>query len=39
MYKTPGVYIWRGDSTEGFLRYVFGGGGLYMEGLIFEILP
>ena len=24
-----------GDLTEGFLRYGFGGGGLYLEGLIF----
>ena len=28
----PGAYIWRGDLTEGFLRYEFGG--LYLEGLI-----
>ena len=27
-----GAYIWRGDLTEGFLRYQFGG--LYLEGLI-----
>ena len=27
-----GAYIWRGDLTEGFLRYWFGG--LYLEGLI-----
>ena len=35
-----GAYIWKGDLTEGFLRYRFGkgGGGLYMEGLIFGIL-
>ena len=37
-----GAYIWRGDLTEGFLLYRFGGlifeGGLYMEGLIFGIL-
>ena len=38
-----GAYIWRGDFTEGFIRYRFGGGayiwrGLYMEGLIFGIL-
>ena len=26
-----GAYIWRGDLTEGFLRYP---GGLYLEGLI-----
>ena len=28
----PGTYIWRGDLTEGFLRYEFGGlifGGAY----------
>ena len=34
-----GGYIWRGNLTEGFLRYRFGGAyiwrGLYMEGLIF----
>ena len=33
-----GAYHWRGDLTEGFLRYRPGFGGLYMEGLIFEIL-
>ena len=27
-----GAYIWRGDLTEGFLHYEFGG--LYLEGLI-----
>ena len=29
-------YIWRGDLTEGFLRYEGkgGGGGLHLEGLI-----
>ena len=27
-----GAYIWRGDLTEGFLRYRFGS--LYLEGLI-----
>ena len=36
------AYIWRGDLTEGFLRYRFGGAyiwrGLYMEGHIFGIL-
>ena len=31
-----GAYIWRGNLTEGFLRYRFGG--LYLEGLIFGIL-
>ena len=34
--QTPGggggAYIWRGDLTEGFLHYEFGG--LYLEGLI-----
>ena len=24
-YKPSGAYIWRGDLTEGFLRYWFGG--------------
>ena len=38
-----GAYIGRGDLTEGFLCYQFGGGayiwrGLYVEGLIFRIL-
>ena len=42
-----GAYIWKGDLTEGFLRYRFGGlifggaytwRGLYMEGIIFGIL-
>ena len=33
-YKPPGACIWRGDLSEGFLRYKFGGGG----GLIFPIL-
>ena len=37
-----GAYIRRGDLTEGFLRYRFGGGyiwrGLHMEELIFGIL-
>ena len=31
-YKSPGLYIWRGDSTEGSARYEFGGllfGGAY----------
>ena len=23
-YKAPGGYVWRGDLTEGFLRYEFG---------------
>ena len=38
-----GAYIWRGNLTEGFLRYEFGGliliwRNIYMEGLIFGIL-
>ena len=31
---TPGAYIWRGDLTEGFSRYRFGGlifGGAYFR--------
>ena len=36
------AYIWRGDLSQGFPRYWFGGAyiwrGLYMEGLIFRIL-
>ena len=36
------AYIWRGDLTEAFLRYEFGGAyiwrGVYKEGLIFGIL-
>ena len=31
-----GVYIWRGDFTEGFLHYQIWGGGLYLEGLFSE---
>ena len=34
MYKPPGAYIWRGDLTEGFLPYEFGGlihGGAYFQ--------
>ena len=31
-----GGNIWRGDLTEGFLRYRFGG--LYLEGFTFGIL-
>ena len=33
-YKPPGSYIWRGDLTGGFLRYRFGRGGVYLEGII-----
>ena len=40
--SSSGAYIWRGDLTEGFLRYRFWGvyiwRGLYMKGLIFGIL-
>ena len=31
-YNPPGAYIWRGNSTEGFSHYEFGGltfGGAY----------
>ena len=39
-YKPPGSYIWRGDLTEGFLRYEIGGlifGGAYTwRGLFSE---
>ena len=32
-YKPPGAYIWRGDLTQGFLRYEFGGWwGLILGG-------
>ena len=31
-----GAHIWRGDLTEGFLRYRLGG--VYLEGSIFGIL-
>ena len=24
-YKSPGACVWRGDLSEGFLRYEFGG--------------
>ena len=42
-YKSPGAYIRRGDLTEGFLRYEWGGGGGFLEflihrGLIFGLL-
>ena len=36
-YKAPGAYIRRGDLTEGFLRYEFGGL-MCMDGLFFGIL-
>ena len=39
-YKPPGAYIRRGDLTEGFLRYDFGGltfgGGLIHGGAYFR---
>ena len=35
-FPSTRAYIWRGNLTEGFLRYRFGG--LYLEGLIFGIL-
>ena len=34
-YKPPGAYIWRGDLTQGFLRYEYGGlihGGVLFSG-------
>ena len=31
-YKPPGACIWRGDLSEGFLRYEFGGGGGLISG-------
>ena len=38
--KSPrGAYIWRGDFTEGFLRYQFGGlifGGAYTQRAYFR---
>ena len=39
-YKPLGAYIWRGDLTEGFLRYKFGGlifGGAYFRN--FTVFP
>ena len=41
--SSPRAYNWKGDLTEGFLRYRLGGlilfwTGLYNEGLIFGIL-
>ena len=33
-----GAYIWRGDLTEGFLRYLFGGlifGGAYFRNFTY----
>ena len=41
-YKPPrGAYIWRGDLTEGFLRYEFGGlifGGAYTNLRNFTVM-
>ena len=37
----PGAYIWRGDLTEGFLRYRFGGfifGGAYFRNFTVILL-
>ena len=34
IFRVRGAYIWRGDLTEGFLRYEFGGlihGGAYLR--------
>ena len=39
---TRGAYIWRGDLTDGFLRYKFGGpifGGAYTRNLRFSRSP
>ena len=41
--QSPGglILIWKGDLTEGFMRYRFGGGGgggLFFEGLFLGIL-
>ena len=40
-YKPPGAYIWRGDLTEGFLRYEFEGlihGGAYFRNFTVGLL-
>ena len=40
-YKPPGAYIWRGDLTEGFLRYEFKGlihGGAYFRNFTVGLL-
>ena len=37
-----GGYIWRGDLTEGFLRYRFGGlifGGAYFRNFTVSLIP
>ena len=34
--QVPGACVWKGDLSQGFLCYEFGG--LYLEGLIFGIL-
>ena len=31
-----GAYLWKGDLTEGFLRYRWGGGGLVFGGAYFR---
>ena len=36
-----GAYIWRGDLTDGFLRYKFGGlvfGGAYFRNFTLELI-
>ena len=35
-YKPPGAHIWRGDLTDGFLRYKFGELILKWRGLFSE---
>ena len=34
-YKSPGACIWRGDLSDGFLSYEFGGGGVIFGGACF----
>ena len=36
-YKSPGACIWRGDLSDGFLGYEFGGGGYIWRGLFLEL--
>ena len=39
--SSPGFYIWRGDLTEGFLRYRFGellfGGAYFRNFTVYEL--
>ena len=40
--SSPGAYIWKGDLTEGFLRYRFGGlifGGAYFQNFTVFTVP